>query len=374
MASKEELFAEYAKKLPRDILEKVYEKTKNLDLAKLQEVLEGVYISYQKIQVEPGEPVGIIAAQSIGEPGTQLTMLTFHYAGVAELATPLGLPRFIELVDVRKNPALPIMWVYLKEAKNRDKVIDIAKSLEEISIERVSEIEEDFARKRVVIKLDKERLELEEIKVKDVAEKIEKVIRKKISDVRGNVIIFEPKGVSLRQLRKFITKMRETKIGGIEGVKKAAVIEKGGEFVIQTDGTNLAEILKRPEVDHTRTISNNVKEVEDVLGIEAARNVLLKEAKAVLSGQNISVDIRHLMLLADLMCVDGDVKAVGRQGISGQKNSVLSRAAFEETVRHLLDAALKGTEDNLQGIAENIIVGQPIPLGTGKVKLVMKKE
>ncbi|MFA5311951.1 MAG: DNA-directed RNA polymerase subunit A'', partial [Methanomassiliicoccales archaeon] len=82
------------------------------------------------------------------------------------------------------------------------------------------------------------------------------------------------------------------------------------------------------------------------------------------------VDIRHIMLVSDLMTADGDVKAIGRHGISGRKSSVLARAAFEITAAHLLHAALTGEEDHLDGVAENIIVGQPVTLGTGAVNLV----
>ena len=136
----------------------------------------------------------------------------------------------------------------------------------------------------------------------------------------------------------------------------------------------MKDTLKLEEVDHTRTRSNHIKEIEEVLGIEAARNALLNEAKKVLDGQGLTVNVRHLMLLADVMCVDGTVRAVGRQGVSGEKSSVFARAAFEETTRHLLDAALKGTKDPLEGVTENIIIGQPIPIGTGTVSLLMKKE
>jgi DNA-directed RNA polymerase subunit A" len=92
-----------------------------------------------------------------------------------------------------------------------------------------------------------------------------------------------------------------------------------------------------------------------------------------LDANGLNVDIRHLMLVADLMCSDGTIRAVGRTGVSGAKTSVFARAAFEETVRHLLDAALRGTKDELKGVAENIIVGQPIPIGTGAVKIIMKR-
>ena len=111
-----------------------------------------------------------------------------------------------------------------------------------------------------------------------------------------------------------------------------------------------------------------------VLGIEAARNAIVQELNKTLSEQGLSVDIRHIMLVADMMTSEGIVKSIGRHGISGQKSSVLARAAFEETGKHLLHASLRGETDGLNGIIENIIIGQPIPLGTGSVSVTMKPD
>ena len=136
---------------------------------------------------------------------------------------------------------------------------------------------------------------------------------------------------------------------------------------------NLKTIIKMPEVDGARTTTNDIKEIGRVLGIEAARNAIVKELHDVLVVRNdINVDIRHIMLLADLMTYDGDVKGIVRSGITRGKTSPFARAAFEETTKHLLDAAFKGEREMLQGVVENIIVGQPIRVGTGIVKLVMK--
>jgi len=367
-------FEGYEDKLPHKILKIVEEKTKDLKVADIKKILEKIYNDYLTSQIEPGEAVGVIAAQSIGEPGTQMTMKTFHHAGIAELAVPQGLPRFMEIVDVRRVPTIPIMWIYLKKADDEAEVIKFAKELEEVNTDEVAEIIEDFVDKKVVLKFNYKKLEDEGLELKEVVKQVEKSLRKRTGKEEDNVITFELKTTSLRSLRKYVNKIRETKIKGVAGIKKAAVIKNGQEYIIQTEGTNLKEVLAIPEVDHTRTNCNNIREIEIVLGIEAARETVLREAKKVLDDQNLDVDIRHLMIVADLMCMDGTVKAIGRQGISGQKSSVFARAAFEETVRHLLDAAIKGTKDELKGVAENIIVGQPIPIGTGTVSLVMRKK
>ncbi len=373
-----EALKEFEGRVPKRVIEEISQRAsgKNLNETQIRNILEDVAVTYKKYLTEPGEAVGIIAAQSIGEPGTQMTMRTFHFAGVAELAVPQGLPRFTELVDVRRVPKTPIMWIYLKDgaSMSKDEVIKIAKLLEEVNLDTISKVEEDFSKKQVIIKFDRKVTEAEGIDIPESVKKIEKKIRKKVKEISGSEVVFDFKGTSLKGIRKFIEKMQETKLKGIAGIKKAAVIKKGTEFIIQTEGTNLKDVLQMEQIDYTRTVCNDIKETEKVLGIEAARNILLIETKAVLDGEDLKVNIRHLMLVTDMMCVTGAARAVGRHGVSGEKASVFARAAFEETVRHLLDAALKGTKDDLKGVTENIIIGQPIPVGTGTVNLVMKKD
>lgn len=362
----------YEGKLPKSTIELIKEKTKDLKENKIKKIAEQALIEYEKSLTEPGEAVGIIAAQSIGEPGTQMTMRTFHFAGVAELAVPQGLPRFIELVDVRKTPKMALMWVYVKDSQNKENVIKIAKQLEEITTGQVADINENLSEKKITITVNKEKAKEEGLTIEEIAQQIDKKAKIKIDEITKNEIIVSPKKTTIKNVRKLYTKILETQIKGIQGIKKAAVIKKNNEWIIQTEGTNLKDTLKVEGIDTTRTISNSVKEVENVLGIEAARNALLNEAKGVLDGQGLDVNIRHLMILADTMCMHGSVKAVGRTGLTRQKSSVFAKAAFEETVRHLLDAAIEGTTDELRGVTENIIVGKPIPIGTGSVELVMR--
>ncbi len=319
----------------------------------------------KKYLVDPGEAVGIIAAQSIGEPGTQMTMKTFHYAGVAEFAVPQGLSRFIELVDVIKNPDVVITWIYLKDGKSGKKVIKFAKEIEETRIADIARVDTDVINKKIIITPN----ENIDVSFEDIVEKIKENIKKPIK-IKNNVIEIKVED-SIKNMLKISEKIREILVKGIPGIKKAAVLKNGDEYYIQAEGQNLRELFKLKEVDITRTYSNNIKEVESVLGIEAARNILLQEMKNVLDNNNLPVDIRHLMLVADLMSYDGTVKPIGRQGISGEKISVLARAAFENTVKHLLEAAIKGDEDPLKGVTENIIIGQPTPVGTGMVKIKM---
>jgi DNA-directed RNA polymerase subunit A" len=162
--------------------------------------------------------------------------------------------------------------------------------------------------------------------------------------------------------------------GGVKGIKNVVVIKEGEDWIVQTIGANLKKILLMEEVDISRTITNDIYQVYDVFGIEAARNVILSEARQTLEDQGLEVDIRHLILLADTMTYDGTIKDIGRYGISGRKTSVLARANFEETKKHLIDASFYGETDRLEGTIENIIVGQLAPIGTGMVKLAVDTE
>ena len=171
---------------------------------------------------------------------------------------------------------------------------------------------------------------------------------------------------------KNLETVKASKIKGIDGVKRAIIRRLGDEYVIYTEGSNLAAALDLPYVDQVRTNSNNITEIYEVLGVEAARNAIVREATSTLAEQGLTVDIRHIMLVSDMMTNGGDVKAIGRHGISGRKSSVLARAAFEITSHHLLHAAVTGEVDYLDGVAENVIVGQPVTLGTGAVNLVYR--
>ncbi|MCK4313804.1 DNA-directed RNA polymerase subunit A'/A'', partial [Candidatus Bathyarchaeota archaeon] len=153
--------------------------------------------------------------------------------------------------------------------------------------------------------------------------------------------------------------------------KRVLVTEESREWIIRTDGSNLPKVLEPPQVDASQTTTNNVHEIANTLGIEAARNALIHEAESVLEEQGLDVDVRHVMLVADIMTSTGEVQQIGRHGISGKKSSILARAAFEITVPNIINASVTGESDPLDGVTENVIVGQSIPIGTGLVELYM---
>ena len=363
--------------LPSSIIKQLREKLSQFKITKKQfeRIINEIIKAYKLALVEPGEAVGTVAAQSIGEPGTQMTLRTFHYAGVAELNVTLGLPRLIEIVDARRNPSTPMMTIYLEEEyrHSEEKAREIAQKIEMTKIENVAKnIEIDLVNKRILIVLDPELMKNKGVKVEEVADRLKKLKKGEII-VEDNVIYVERKTEKLPELQRLLEKIRNLQIKGIKGITRVVIrkVKETNEYVLYTEGSNLAEVIKVPGVDFARTKTNNIHEVAEVLGIEAARNVIIEEAMGVLDEQGLDVDIRHIMLVADLMTATGEVKQIGRHGVSGEKPSVFARAAFEVTVKHLLEASLRGEQDILRGVAENVIIGQEIPLGTGSLELLM---
>jgi len=236
----------------------------------------------------------------------------------------------------------------------------------------IAAIETDITNMRLRIIPDVRKMDQKGISLEDVYERLNKLRAAKGLVQMGDYdIVVQSDEPSYRRLQLISDAIKNAKIKGIDGIKRAIIRRRGADgWVIFTEGSNLKEVLNIPMVDRSRTVTNSIQEICDVLGIEAARNSIIKEAHHTLSEQGLNVDIRHIMLVADLMTNDGDVRAIGRHGISGKKSSVLARAAFEITSAHLLHAAIVGEVDNLDGVAENIIVGQPVTLGTGAVKLV----
>ncbi len=366
--------------LPSSLLSELEEKIKNLEITseELDKILSEVVKEYFKAQVEPGEAVGTVAAQSIGEPSTQMTLRTFHYAGVREFNVTLGLPRLIEIVDAKKTPSTPMMVIYLdeKHRHSREKALEVARRIELTTVENVARsVDVDLFLNAIVVELDPDMMEDKGVTIDQVMKAIEKTkVGKVLQDPENKYrIIVELEETSeITKMQKLRDKILNAKIKGLKGIRRAIIQKRGDEYVLVTDGSNLAGVLTIEGVDYKRTVTNDIHEVEAVLGIEAARAVIINEIMNVLEDQGLDVDIRHVMLVADIMTQTGRVRQIGRHGVSGEKPSVLARAAFEVTVRHLLDAAVRGETDELSGVAENVIVGQIIPVGTGIVHLFMR--
>lgn len=359
--------------LPPKILDDLKASLKGVKVTKkqLEEIIEKTREAYANARVENCEAVGVVAAQSIGEPGTQMTMRTFHYAGVAEIDVTLGLPRLIEIVDARREPSTPMMTIHLTPdiSGNRDAVKKLGWELEETTVADIGVVSTNLADMTIIIDLNEKQLIQRSITVPEISDKISDVTGLKIT-TDGNRITLHPEESSYRDLLQLVDSVRTILLKGIKGISRVVIRKEDSEYVIYTQGSVLKKVIQFDGVDPTRTKTNNINEIAEVLGIEAARNSIINEALDTLSEQGLTVDIRHIMLVADMMTIDGEVKQIGRHGISGEKASVLSRAAFEVTVNHLLDAAVAGEVDELTGVTENVIVGQPIQLGTGDVELI----
>jgi len=327
--------------------------------------------NYKRALVEPGEAVGIVAAQSMGEPGTQMTLRTFHYAGVREQNVTLGLPRLIEIVDARRTPSTPIMTIYLdkEHRKTKEKATEIARSIICTNVEDIAEALPyiDPEQEGVVVKLNSSMMKDRGVTPEELQDALS--LPNYMVKVKEGQLILKPKKPT--DLNKLLDRISALYVKGVTGIRRVLVTEEMGEWVIRTDGSNLPRVLDVYGVDPTRTTTNHIHEIAKTLGVEAARNAIIREAIAVLEEQGLDVDIRHVMLVADIMTSTGDVRQIGRHGISGEKSSVLARAAFEITVPNIVEAAIKGESDPLRGVTENVIVGQSIPIGTGLVDLYM---
>jgi DNA-directed RNA polymerase subunit A" len=340
----------------------------------MDEIVSQVSSDYQHSRVEPCEAVGVVAAQSIGEPGTQMTMRTFHYAGVAEINVTLGLPRLIEIVDARKIPSTPTMTIKLNQdyAHDRDLAREVAWAVESSSILHLGAIATDLAEMNVIIELNPGALEQRKITAEEVATRLKEETGLDV-DQKENLLVMAPEEPSYRELLQLVEKIKRLSLKGVEGIKRVVIRKEGDEYILYTEGSSLKKVMQFDGVDPTRIKTNNINEIGEVLGIEAARNAIINEATDTLREQGLSVDVRHIMLVADIMTVDGELKQIGRHGVSGEKASVLARAAFEVTVNHILDAAIRGDVDDRKGVTENVNVGQPIQLGTGDVTLVASR-
>lgn len=363
--------------LPKLVLDEIafVAEQNHLNKQKADALIKKIEEKFSSLLVEPGEAVGIIAAQSLGEPGTQLTLRTKHYAGAAEVSVGSGIQRVEEIVDGRSKAKYPTMTIFLQPdlAKEKAKAEKFSRSLIDVRFSDVSEMKEDLGEKKVVVSLIEDKVKERGLNEDELVDKLKKSIKNaKARQRKASVEFIFPNREPLLRIRRNFLKLLNTRIYGVRGIEKVLVVEEEGQFVIKTVGSNLKAMLKLPEVNAQKTITNDVMEVKDVLGIEAGRTMIFNELRKTLDENGILVDLRHLMLLADLMTFGGTIRGIVRTGITREKKSPFARAAFEETVKHLLDAAFKGERDELQGVVENIIVGQPIRVGTGKVEIIMK--
>lgn len=384
---------------------------------------------FNRAVADPAEMVGTLAAQSIGEPATQMTLNTFHYAGVASKSVTGGVPRLKEIINVAVNIRTPALEVHLHPEYSRTEedahqimrqltytcLRDVTASVEIFYDPKLdsTDIAEDrdfvdafFAIPDEDIRLELHspwllRLELDRAKVleggyemaeivnaiantvgKDVfvihsednAEKL--IIRIRVVAEKEDEEILGDEDMFLKRIEG--TLLDQVELGGIKGIQRVFITEgktvllseageydQGKEWYLETDGINLKQVLAVEGVDSTKTYSNNCVEIFEVLGVEAGRNALFKELNGVIEMGGSYVNYRHLALLCDLMCNKGQLMSITRHGINRTDAGALSRSSFEETVEILLEAAAVGDIDDCRGVAENVLLGQMAPMGTG---------
>jgi DNA-directed RNA polymerase subunit A' len=323
-------------------------------------------------KIEPGEAIGIVTAQSFGEPSTQMVMRTFHMAGVAEMQVTMGLPRLIEIFDARKKPSSPKMEIYLNKDYNNEKSArKFAERIKEITLREIaSEINIDFGAKKMEIKLNKGKMRNAGITNEKVADKLKSPdINAKKTD---EGVILNLSKLKFKEIYRLKEKLKGTVISGIKGISQILIIKKESDYIIMTLGTNLKDMIEMKEVNKEKILSNDIYEFAEIFGIEAARQLIINEAKSVLNNQGLDIDKRHFKLISDAMTATGRIKGVTRMGIIAQKSSILARATFETPDKQFVNATVKGQKEKLASVIENIILNQPVPIGTGLPGLLVK--
>jgi len=347
---------------------------------------EKVIDKYSRAKVEAGTAVGAIGAQSIGEPGTQMTLKTFHFAGVASMNITLGVPRIKEIINASKSIATPIITASLFNEKNLTAARIVKGRIEKTYLGQVTRyIKEVYQRNDafIVIKLDRaliHKVQLD-ITADKVCQRILATPKLKLKAVNLQVdsasrISIRPRSDKL-QLGSYVQLLKlllpTVVVEGFQNVGRAVINDMGGgSHNLLVEGDDLLSVMGVPGIQGTKVTSNHIITVEKTLGIEAARYTIMSEIQYTMASHGMSIDSRHVMLLADVMTFRGEVLGITRFGIVKMKTSTLMLASFEMTVDHLFDAAAHGRKDSVVGVSECIIMGIPIPLGTGLFKLLRK--
>jgi len=359
--------------LPNKILEEIntVAKEQKLTKSKKEKLIRQVEKEYIKSAFEPGEAIGIIAAQSISEPATQMTMRTYHFVGGAGIQVTLGLPRLIEIFDAKKQPSNVLITIYLKKKYNTQKHCEkLAEKITEKKLRNfLQTISLDITSKKIKIKLKK----LKKSETEEILNIVNKKLKKyKIHHRATTITVSLKKDVSIGDLQKLKKKILQIHISGIPTIKDTLISKEGNDWIIRATGVNFKEILKFEEIDIARSRTNNIHEILSFLGVEAARNVIIEEVKNTLKQQGLNIDDRYVMLVADMMTFTGEIKAIGRYGVAGMKSSVLARAGFEETIKHLVKASVTSETESFNSLFDNVMVNQQIPAGTGMFELIAK--
>ncbi|BGP31083.1 DNA-directed RNA polymerase III subunit C1 (rpo31) [Rhodotorula toruloides] len=369
----------------------VNNKTK-VTVTQIEEFLQLCWTKFVKAKIEPGSAVGAIGAQSIGEPGTQMTLKTFHFAGVASMNVTLGVPRIKEIINAAKTISTPIISAKLFQDKLEQAARIVKGRVEKTYLGDIASVIAGVysqGQMYVSVHIDMRAIRALQLEVTldSIAASISSAPRLKIKSADITVkrhtdeihIVAhhngEDKMPAYRRLMWLRRVLPSISVKGVPGLQRAVIQqnEKGIKELL-VEGEGLREVMVTDGVIGTETKSNHVMEVEKVLGIEAARKTIIDQIHYTMDSHGLGVDPRHLMLLGDVMCFKGEVLGITRFGVSKMKDSVLMLASFEKTTDHLFDASFNARRDPIQGVSECIILGSPANnVGTAMPALVADK-
>lgn len=362
--------------LPEYILTEI---EKNLDGKETKEeistIVENVYEEYQKSLISPYEAIGVITAQSVGERATQMTLNTFHYAGVATESVE-GLPRIIEILDAKKNLEMPTMRLYLVNGSQatQEEAKKVAMQIKETKLEEfVLESNIDVANTTVKIQLDSKLLKKYDIVGEDLVSLLDKKIKKSARAQDDSLFVELSLSSGLKDLMSAKSLAMNSIVYGIKGIRDVTILKEENEFVIVTKGSALKHVMAISEIDTSRIYSNDIDVVNSMFGVEAARQVIIKELMDVVESQGLSINERHVLLIADVMTYSGEPRGMTRYGIVADKANVLTKASFETAIKHIGKGALLNERNYLSSITENVLTNQQVYVGTGFPKIGVEK-
>jgi DNA-directed RNA polymerase III subunit RPC1 len=378
-------------------------------IAKVSQTALDTFISlcltkYDRSKVQPGHAVGAIGAQSIGEPGTQMTLKTFHFAGVAGMSITQGVPRIKEIINASATISTPVITCDLSNKVNEAAARIIKARVEKTYLRDViSYIEDVWHPDGAYVAFRIDWNAVQNLNVEITPEEIARAINRhkplkwgkngtniRVSSNVLRVEVADPSSETkrpaktTRNVKDFFERVQTVKallpdvvIKGYAGcdraiIKKDTTPNANGEYecALFVEGYGLKECMTTPGIEPYKTKSNHVMEVKTVLGIEAARATICAEIGEVM--KSMDIDPRHMQLLADVMTFKGEVFGITRFGLQKTRDSVLQLASFEKTPDHLFEAAAKGKVDRIEGVSECIIMGQPVKLGTGAMQVIRK--
>jgi len=368
----------FLSKLPKKLQEEVKKKIKEYKMndKEAEEFIKAVYEEYSNKKIDVYEPIGLVTAHSLSEPATQMVIDTFHYAGVAELNLMNSLPRIIEILDAKTKPKVLSMEIYFNKKVDLEEAKKYSLEIKEVLLEElIKEVNIDIYENKIAMKINKKALNEFELSIKELEKILKNKIKKFEVEISQNTIYVKPKKkLKLRELFLLKEKLKKLIVKGIKGIRNVIITEnEEGEIFLITEGSNLKEVLMLPFVDAKRTITNDIFEIYEVLGIEAVRNYIKRELERIyIDQQGLEVDKRYFSLVADALTVNGYISGITRHGLAAMKKSVLAKIVFETPRNFLIEDSLKGNQDNFKTIAENVIVNQKVPTGTGLVKTIFK--